>query len=281
MKQGHLAAMFLMIYAVCFLFLYLEQNNYDKVQEEKQKIEQALLDGLEIAGRRYAAVINDTEEEKKRTLEKVFPEAVAASLGIFTSEEEKQKLKMYMPMFALAEEDGVFFLYIREEKKNGITELCHVWSEKIYYEFPENSTEAQRKSIVAGTLEQNASDIITNHNYIASQYGISYTFFVPDFLQDTSSALNFPMLFVVFQGWPLTASNDVVYANCIDAGVYLQEVERYLIERPGSISNTACIFHKSICSKVIDSDYLFDEVYVTKEEAIRIYGAFPCEECLP
>lgn len=280
MKQGHLALMFLAMYSACFLFLYIEQSRYDEVQEEKQKVEQALIDGLETAGREYTAVLNASEEKKKQTLEKVFLESVSVSLGMFTSEEEQEILRMYLPMMVLAEEDGAFFFYIQEQYKDGKMELCHVWSEKIPYEFPEDSTEAQRKSVVAETLETNASDIITKHNYIAFQYGISYSFFVPDFLQDTSEIIKFPMLFVVFQGWPLTASGDIVYENCIDAGVYLQEVERYLVERPESISRAVSFYHRDTCSRITGSSNRFYEEYVTEKEAVRIYGAFPCSECV-
>ena len=71
-------------------------------------------------------------------------------------------------------------------------------------------------------LEQQASEIITKHNVIASQYGVGYQFFLPRFFQDTSSVTEFPMLFVVLQGWPLNDSHTVYYNTCIDAGIFLR-----------------------------------------------------------
>ena len=280
MKQGHFVVIFIILYAVCFLALSVEKESYDKVVEEKRRVERGLLKALEDTARGLSKVIHDSDEKKRQVIETVFQESFYVSLGIFGDIEEQEKIRMYLPMLVLVEEDGVQFYYITEEQQNGATELEHVWSEKLYFSFPENSTEAKKKANVAAVLEQHASQIITEYNYIARQYGVQYSFFVPDFLQNVEESLEFPMLFAVFQGWPLNAAGDIVYENCIDAGGYLQEVERYVVELPITLEKTVCFFHRMDCPDVLEGEGKFLDQYCTEREAITNFGAFPCEKCM-
>ncbi len=279
MRQGHLTVLFLMLYIICFVLLLYTQSQYDEVQREKQKVELALTEAVKAAGRELAAVINDTEEKKKSSFETAFLEAFYVSMGVFNCKEEQEYLQMHLPMLALAEADGIFFYYMEERQENGVTVLERVWSDKIPYGTCRYGTKEEEKELVAETLEKCSSEILFRHNYIASQYGISYSFFVPDFLQNTSTALEFPMLFVVFQGWPLNISGDVFYENCIDAGVYLQRIERYLLTRGECLSQPFSLYHKEDCSCITEEEKNSDAAYITEEEAVSVYGAFPCENC--
>ena len=123
--------------------------------------------------------------------------------------------------------------------------------------------------------------MITEHNYIAEQDGLGYTFFVPRFLQNSSDILEFPMLFVAFQGWPLVENGSVVYENCVDAGVYLKETTYYVVDLPRDLAKTIAYYHKADCPRVPEWLKQTPEFVVTKEEAVREYGAFPCDFCLP
>ena len=134
--------------------------------------------------------------------------------------------------------------------------------------------------MIADIIEPYASDIISNHNYIAMQYGINYSFYVPQFLQNTSEDLNFPMLFVVFQGWPLTASGNIVYENCIDTAVYIQTIEKYRIEVPKDLSQTYAYYHNIDCNYIGIYDGKVLDREVSKEQAIYKYGAYACEYCI-
>lgn len=282
MKQGHLALVFLVIYISCFIFLKVTQVQYDQALQEKQRVEQALIEAVQNAGREYTAVLNASEEDKKEAFETAFMEAFYVSMGLFETEEKQEYLRMYLPMLVLAEEDGAFFWYMQERQNGDAVELCHLWSEKIVYGDSEyDDTEEVKKRMVAETLEKEASKIISSHNYIASQYGISYSFFVPTFLQDGATTINFPMLFVVFQGWPLSAAGDVIYENCIDVGLYLQTVDYYVVTGPESLLEAICIYHQKECASLDESRGDSEKGYVTEEDAIRKYGAYPCSQCIP
>lgn len=281
MKQGHFVLLFLMVYTSCFLGLYLEQKKYDAVRAEKARVEAALQEAIEITGQEFSKVINASEEEKKRVVEQIFPEALYIAMEYLGSTEEKALLNMYIPMLVYVEEDGAYFYRMKEWEENGMTELSHRWTEKLEFTFSEDVPEEKKKAELAAMLEKAASEIISNHNYIASQYGISYTYVVPKFLQNTAESLSFPMLFVVFQGWPLTAAGDIVYENCIDAGMYLKRKENYTVEYPRSLSEPYCYYHLSSCQMLQGKSEWQLAENVNLQEAVQDYGAVPCNSCIP
>ena len=225
MKQGHAEILFTIVFMICFLVLLWEQKKYDGTQSEKQKIESALLEAMEYTGREFETVLFETQEKKQQFFEQSFFNALYVFLDALDDKEKQEILWMHIPLLALVEEDGVSFNYAVEEQERGSAGLLREWSGKTRFVYPEGYTEEQKKILIAETLEEAASVIISKHNYIAAQYGISYRFYVPDFLGNTEEAPEFPMLIVVFQGWPLTAAGDVTYENCMDAAVFLRRKE--------------------------------------------------------
>lgn len=279
MRQGHFAIIFCTIYVVFFMLLQLEQIKFDKVQMEKQRIEEALQEAIEHAGKEFSSVLNESEIQKKRVLEQTFFESLYISLGIFEEPEKQENLRMYLPMLALVEEDGVFFYHMVEKNNGKEVEIMHIWSEKIPYAYEKECSEQEKKKYIVRTLEEKASRIISNHNHIASQYGISYIFSVPEFLVSTSENIEFPILLAVFQGWPLNVAGDVFYENCIDTGVYLQRVKQYIITGPEQLSEPYFRYHIRDCPYVEDKELAYTET-VSEEEAVIQYGAFPCDNCI-
>ncbi len=280
MKQGHFVVLYFIIYCSCFILLFKEQVNYDRVIEEKKRVETSLKMAVEETAWRLTSVIKEPIQRKKDIIEKEFFEYLYISLGLLEDIEEQKKLNMYLPMLLLIEEEGAVFYYMQQIEENGIKRLEYKWSEYIPFMFPEESTDSKKKSIIADIVEPYASDIISNHNYIAMQYGINYSFYVPKFLQNTSEKLNFPMLFVVFQGWPLTASSEVLYENCIDAAGYIQEVEKYVVEIAKDISQPYTYYHKEGCSYTGSQGGRILDRKLSKEQAIYMYGAYACKYCI-
>ena len=87
------------------------------------------------------------------------------------------------------------------------------------------------------------------------------------------------MLFVVFQGWPLNSAGDVLYENCLDAGLYMQRTKLYSVSKPQNILSPYCVYH-SLESKCEEEATTIAE-YISEEDAIRQYGAIPCKNCIP
>lgn len=279
MKQGHFALLFCILFAVCFLMLSLEQLRYDTVLEEKQRVEQCLLTAVENTAREFSKVLYAPTEKKQQVLEQEFFNYLYAAFGVLEEREEQERLRMHIPMLVLVEEDGIQFFHMKEVMQEGTAELQHQWTSKESFCFDENMQTEEKKVVIVENLEKKAAEIITEHNYIAKQYGWSYTFTVPRFLQNTAKKTEFPMLFVVFQGWPLIASGEVRYENCLDAGVYLQEVRRYIIELPKSPADSWCYYHKEGCQNLNREVQEILKEQLTEREAIRKYGAIPCEKC--
>lgn len=223
MKQGHLLLVFIFVYFSCFLSLHYEQKNYDDVMEEKQRIEHALLEAAEYTAYRYRGVIKDSEEQKKKRIEEAFSEAFYFITGETPSMEPEGFWRIYIPMIILVEEDGAYFYYLKENTGIGNQRLVHEWTDKYLFDISETHTNDEKRAIMANVLEDRASQIITNHNFIAKQYGISFSYSLPAFFQDITQSPEFPMIFVVFQGWPLNPSETIFYENCVDAGVFLRE----------------------------------------------------------
>ena len=233
MKQGHLFCIFVLIAVGCFLSLYCMQKKYDSLMQEKQKLEDALLAVLEDTGSRSKIAVGQEEKRKKETIETAFSEAFRVFMGGFDTSETLEFWRMYVPMLVWVEEDGAYFYYLQSYIENEEMELNHTWTEKEYFSFPDGCSDKKKKSIMADILEKKASDIITNHNAIAVQYGISYRYSLPTFFQDTSRLTEFPMLFVVFQGWPLNDAGKYYYYNaCVDAGIFLRQKDKTVVQYP-------------------------------------------------
>lgn len=277
MKQGHFIALYFIIYLYCFVLLFIEQEKYDQVIEEKERIESALKIAVEETAWELTSVIKEPIQKKKKIIESAFFEYLYISLGLLQEIEEQKKLNMYLPMLVLIEEEGAFFYYMKEVEENMIVRM---WSEPILFSFPEGSTDSKKKSIIVETIEPIASQIISNHNYIAEQYGINYSFYVPKFLENTSDELHFPMLFAVFQGWPLTPFSGILYENCVDAAVYIQEVEKYIVELPKSVLQSYTYYHKLDCNYIGAYSGKTLSQTVSKKQAIYLYGAYACKYCI-
>ena len=131
-----------------------------------------------------------------------------------------------MPMIVLVEKNGAYFYYVKD-KSDTDGKLTHEWTELVPFLMPDALSDTEKKAYMADVLEDAASQIISNHNFIAGQYGINYRYTLPAFFQDMSREPEFPMIFVAFQGWPLDVSEEVFYENCFDAGVFLQEKTVY------------------------------------------------------
>lgn len=230
MKQGHFIFIFIIITCGCFLSLYCEQKYYDFAMLEKRRMECALLEAIEDTGNESKAALFENEAKKKKIIEDAFSEAMYVFMGNLDTPEEKEFWRLYVPMLVWVEEDGAYFYCLQTNSKN--KELHHTWTEKIRFSFTAGCSDRKKISLMAEALEEKASEIISNHNVIAAQYGISYQYSLPLFFQDTSQSPEFPMLFVVFQGWPVNNSNMFFFNACIDAGLFLRQKEEEILQYP-------------------------------------------------
>ena len=277
MKHGHLILLFTILYCFCFLSLSVERVRYDKVWEEKEKIEDSLKKATEQAAYALIKVMNEPLEMKIRAVERSFFESLYIYMGMLGTSEDVDILRLYVPMMILIEEEGAVFYQVEEKVERGMRTLNYSWSGLHKYDFDIFAVET--KHMVADYLEDIATKIITEHNQIAEQYGLQYRFHTPEFLQDISKEFHFPMLLVVFQGWPLDTAGDIVYENCIDAGVYIQEVKKYVVQIPTTLDAAVSYYHSEFCEIVLKEEGRFLEEKMSKQEAVEQYGAISCKCC--
>lgn len=224
MKQGHMALFFFVLLCYCFFEVFSAQMQYRGVKDEKKRIEESLLYAVDAAAWKMTEVMEETTEVKLFMLEETFFSAWFTRIGISGNEEKQKESRMYIPLMVWLEEDGGYFYAVQETKNR--EEEGGAWSRKIPYALTDKDEE--NRKLVQAYLEKNVADMICEHNRIAKKYGMEYEFYIPYFLTDASQKLSFPILIVVFQGWPL--GKDDFYENCIDANVYIRKKGRKNIE---------------------------------------------------
>ena len=219
MRKVHFALIFCMIVVSLFLNVLTEQKKYEGVRMQKERMEESLRYAISICAQELAGVMQETADVKRMVFRESFFRAWHIRLGIMGNEEEQERLNLHMPILGYLSEDGAYFLLIKEERTGGKTRLIREWTEKIPYAL--TGDEKENRQILTAFWEETVSEYLTEHNRIAKQYGLEYEFYVPLFLNDPEQRLGFPIVFAVFQGWPLEGSGKYLYENCMDANAYI------------------------------------------------------------
>lgn len=221
--------------------------------------------------------------------------------------EGKKRLELFLPLVAIVDNDGIYMFYYEEGHANG-KHLERVWSERIpyevdykdeHYEFTlagnmiwydeeenliiENNLSAEyenvRKDTISFIIEQSVSKYINQHNVIARQYGIQYDFQVP--MMDNSfnsRAITNPSLLVLFQGYPLTGT-DEVYQCFAFAGASLRKHNWYVLTK----KDWYYLYHRNDCKvlqEIEQKSSVLEEIICNTKEECSSYGAFPCPDCI-
>lgn len=217
-------AIVFILFLVCnHMDVFVCQQEYRKIEAEKERIEESLLYAVNAAAIELTSVMEETDETKLYTYRESFFRALYVRMGIAGVEEEQEKMKLHFPLLAFLTEEGGYFFYTEKTFVNGSWSWEQKWSRKIPYLLTGEKEMDQK--ILKEYLEKHVGKIITDHNYIAEQYGIEYEFFVPHFMVDEKEELTLPMMIVVFQGWPLERNRAQFYENCIDAGAYIKRLD--------------------------------------------------------
>lgn len=215
-----MALFFSFCLAVVFFEVFSAQMQYRGIMDEKRRMEESLLYAVDASAWKMTEVMEETTEVKLYLLEETFFSSWFTRIGIAGNEEKQKESRMYIPLLAWLEEDGGYFFTVQGTVDH--VESTGTWSKKMPYVL--TGQEEENRKIIQTYLETNVADMICEHNRIARKYGMEYEFYVPYFLTDRSQKLSFPMLIVVFQGWPL--GEDVFYENCMDANVYIRKKDR-------------------------------------------------------
>lgn len=139
----------------------------------------------------------------------------------------------------------------------------------------EDTWSAYRQSAMIYEITKKMNYYVNEHNSIARQFGISYTFDLPESSMDSfARTISDVSLMAIFQGYPFGTGTSDVYSRYSVSGARLYKATRYpVIEESGRLT-----YHRSTCKK-LDGVALV-ATYTSKEECAGL-GAYPCPDCRP
>ncbi len=130
-----------------------------------------------------------------------------------------------------------------------------------------------RRNAIIGAIEQSMNYYINLYNKIASQFGITYQFWLPQIDKtDWYRTIDDISMLVVFQGYPYTPASMDTYNRYALGGARITKSKIYYITEENGLK----YYHKAECPHVNVSGI----AYYTKEEC-ALEGAYPCLECRP
>lgn len=231
-------------------------------------------------------------------------DSLYASFDFMIDPEEQQRLQLSIPIFALADENGIYISYLKETQEHA-GYLTRVWTEcipyrieleGITYQFSLSGTvtweaedgeitqiatdemEELRKKTISEVIEKNLQSGITQHNRTAIQYGVTYQFHLPiaDGALTGERSITKPSMILLFQGYAFGGSKEL-YECFTFSGVSLKKKNSYVITR----SEDYLYYHKAECEllKEIEDGQAINVICHTPRECAE-NGAFPCVECI-
>lgn len=194
-----------------------------------------------------------------------FYASLASSFAIAGIGTATENLRMYVPVIAVTDGDGIYIRYKAYENGPKGETLTERWSDRI------SAKECE--------LERSLRAYCEAHNEVAARAGIKYTFSIPD--SDDGLLLRGALgtgFYCIMQGYPLTGVdrngrlkrfNRYSFAG---AGIALKE--RYFINLSGSGYASEMYFHRENCRFRANESISYN----TRQEC-AIAGAYECPIC--
>lgn len=134
-----------------------------------------------------------------------------------------------------------------------------------------------RRNVIIGEIEKWMNYYINQYNMIASQFGITYQFWLPSIEKtDWYRTVDDISMFVLFQNYPYYAGSLETYNRYAFGGARITKSRMYYLKN--NEDEGILYYHKHNCEYVNPNDGLVS--YYTKEECAK-NGAFPCPVCTP
>lgn len=131
-----------------------------------------------------------------------------------------------------------------------------------------------RKTCIIEHLTKDMQDAITNHNQIASEFGITYAFVLPTMEDaDWYRTIDDISFLALFQGYPIGGSLGT-YNRYALGGARIRKANMYYIKE----ENGTKYYHSADCDCLTTEDRA--NVYYSKRECASL-GAYPATDCNP
>lgn len=139
----------------------------------------------------------------------------------------------------------------------------------------EDIFDSVRRTAIINELEKCMNYYINKYNNIASQFGITYQFWLPTIDKaDWYRTIDDIGMFVLFQNYPYQAGSLDTYNRYAFGGARITKSGCYYLKE----INEIIYYHKEKCSYLNMNGQ--ENAYFTKEEC-ALAGAFPCPYCNP
>lgn len=147
---------------------------------------------------------------------------------------------------------------------------------KSYWGFLAKDTwNAYRQSAMIYEITKKMNYYVNEHNSIARQFGISYTFDLPESAMDSfARTIQDVSLMAIFQGYPYGTGTSDVYSRYSVSGSRIYKANRYqVVEENGILT-----YHRPTCNHLTGKASVAS--YTSKEDCASL-GAYPCGDCRP
>ena len=136
-----------------------------------------------------------------------------------------------------------------------------------------------KRYAIAESIRDALRIAVNEHTELCGEYGVSYAFGVPSFMETFSPVQEYPSLLAVFQGYPLSGYNGkYVYNGASSSAAFITAVERYVVELPDSLHQPFSIMHKAECKEIGSYGKVLEDM-VPLSDALKLYGAYACPDC--
>lgn len=307
MRIYHYAIIFAIIAIVFVTIRDISYAQVDTVNDVKKDYNQCFTRAVDAAVNQLVVDENGCIFSSRDVAYTTLLNSLYTALDLNLDTEGKERLKLYLPVVAIADEDGLYLCYYKDMLDNK-KHLERIWSERIPYEAEYNGTqyqftlsgkavyldedankivenelpeeiEALRIDTISRVIEQTVMEYVNLHNKIAGQYGIQYEFHVS--LMDNSinqRAITNPSLLVMFQGYPLLGK-DKVFECFAFAGASVRKHNYYLVTK----EDWYYVYHREDCKALkeeLDKNPEIEEILCNSKKECAKYGAFPCPDCM-
>ena len=292
MRRGHFILIFFCLFVIMEWNYKTEKIVYEHAAEQKQRVEQAMKTAIDASADKLASVQGGQTKQTLEAFSEYFFRVFAMGMGWLEEPERWEELYFYVPALVVTQTEG-FYIYSLQEVKlaDGSAEWAGVWTECIPYLYIEGDLETQyfldseienmqkKQSAIVRSLEEHITRVLYTQNEIAKQQGMTVCFRIPSFFDTFKASMEFPSVMAIYQGWPVSVDNKLLYHNCALSAAFLKEQLYVLVELSNRLEQPYAVMHQKKC-EVIGKYGMVLEEYYTMEEALTCYGTYACPECM-
>lgn len=186
MRRGHLILIFVFLFVLLALSTFEREWQYNMAEQQKAKIDKALLFASDTAAEQLVEYYTDTNTQNRLdNAGSEFFRALAAGMAIYDDKEEEDALYFYVPLLIATDTEGFYINTLKEKMQDGAKTLVREWTEcqPYFYEdeyfvyrfFLDDVVYIIRKTDPSDVVVSTYEEVVANAS-LMSQLGSSIVF---------------------------------------------------------------------------------------------------------